>query len=358
MPRKKAPTLAIGLMSGTSLDGVDGALIRTDGEKQLDFIAHAYAPYTAPFRQKLSALATGDIPLNDVLRLEQELALAHVGVAKKLMQKIDEKVSVIGFHGQTIRHIPQEGLTWQLGNAHVLAEETGVSVVNDFRRRDMAAGGQGAPLVPLFHQAVCATFPKPLVVVNIGGVANITYLGTKGDVIAGDVGPGVGLLDTWVQTSTGKAFDENGLLAAQGRADEKVIYKALAEIPFFRKPFPKSADRYDFAKVDVSHLSIADGASTLCLLTAAAIAQAVQQMPAAPKQILVAGGGAKNPSLMKALQNMLPNVKTAASVGVRGDTLEAEAFAWLAVRRLRGLPLSIPSTTGAKRATVGGAVVV
>jgi anhydro-N-acetylmuramic acid kinase len=263
-------------------------------------------------------------------------------------------VHVIGFHGHTIRHLPDEGLTWQIGNASLLSERTGIRVVSDFRRRDLAAHGQGAPLAALFHAAALPhNLEKPVAVVNIGGVANVTWIGSDGVILAGDTGPGCGLLDQWCQSQTGQPLDLDGQLARQGRVDQESVQRSLDQ-PFFKRPFPKSADRFDFGQIDLSHLSPADGAATLCALTAATIAAAMEEMPATPKRTFVTGGGGQNPFLMQQLHAQLPGVALISEIGWRPDSLEAECFAWLAVRSLRGLPLSQPSTTGVRRPTGGG----
>ena len=199
MGKKEKIYTAIGLMSGTSLDGIDAVLVRTDGENILEFLAAEFLAYPKEFQKKIQTLATTDIPLNDILRLEREITEYHYKVTKHLLTKThEENVDVIGFHGQTIRHLPEEGLTWQIGDANYLSSKLNIPVVNDFRRRDMVNNGQGAPLVPLFHQALFAEQNKPCAVINIGGVANITYLGNS-DIKAGDCGPGMGLLDAFIQ---------------------------------------------------------------------------------------------------------------------------------------------------------------
>ena len=201
---------AIGLMSGTSLDGVDAVLMHTDGASYIKVEAHHYLPFAAEFAQQLGVLAQDDIPLTEVLRLEQALTQAYATAVAELRQQSAEPIAVIGMHGQTIRHLPDEGLTWQLGNPSLLAERTSIPVVSDFRRRDMAAGGQGAPLAALYHQALLAEQEKPCVVLNLGGVANITALSADGQVVAADVGPGCGLLDVWVQQHQAGRYDEAG----------------------------------------------------------------------------------------------------------------------------------------------------
>ena len=350
---------AVGLMSGTSADGVDVAALHTDGESAIKYLGSSTAPYPADVRNALLRVAEHDVPLVKVLRIEQQITKIHAQTVQRLLNDVSlapPDVHVIGFHGHTIRHLPDEELTWQIGNALLLSEQTGIRVVGDFRRRDMAAGGTGAPLAPLYHAALLPDdIETPVAVLNIGGVANMTWIGADGTVLAGDTGPGCGLLDQWCQSHTGKPFDRDGELALQGRVNQESVQRSLDQ-PFFEQPFPKSADRFDFGHIDMSHLSPADGAATLCAITAAAIAAAMQQMPTMPKRTFISGGGGQHPVLMQQLRERLAGIASVSDIGWRPDSLEAECFAWLAVRSLQGLPLSLPSTTGARRPTGGGMV--
>jgi len=236
----------------------------------------------------------------------------------------------------------------------LLAKLTGIDVVNDFRSSDVASGGQGAPLVPLYHQALAAGLERPLAVINIGGVANVTWLGPGADdILAFDTGPGNALLDDWALTHTGKPVDEHGALARSGRVDEERVTRFLAD-PYFAAPPPKSLDRDHFASLAPEGLSPADGAATLCAMTAAAIALAPRHFPAPVKRWLVSGGGRRNPVLMKLLRAKLGPVEPVEKAGWDGDALEAQAFGYLAVRSREGLPLSLPRTTGVKAPTTGG----
>jgi anhydro-N-acetylmuramic acid kinase len=265
---------------------------------------------------------------------------------------------VIGFHGQTILHAPARGLTWQIGDAAELARRARCRVVYDFRSADVAAGGQGAPLVPLFHAALAADLPKPLLVVNIGGVANITWLGAGGEILACDTGPGNGPLDDWVMRHTGAAFDADGALAAAGFARQDRLAALMAH-PYFKLPMPKSLDRLTFSALiaqATEGLNAADGAATLAAFTVAAIAAAA--LPVPPLRILVAGGGRKNRNIMERLGKAFEvPVDPVEAVGWDGDALEAQCFGFLAVRSLRGLPLSLPGTTGVKQPMPGGRVI-
>lgn len=353
---------AVGLMSGTSLDGVDAVLVETDGEGHVALLGHGYVGYPEELRARVSALAKGDVPLDEVLRVEQALTKLYVQAVESLNVDLTT-VDVIGCHGQTIRHLPDEGLTWQLGDIHLLAERTGVPVVGDFRRRDMAAGGQGAPLVPLFHREVLrgAKIGRPCALVNLGGVANVTYFGAdEEDIRAADCGPGMGLVDAVMHKRLGEPFDKGGARALEGNPDTKIVTLAL-EHPFFHKPLPRSADRYEFASLLelVGELPINDALATLCCITAAGVSQTLGMMLEMrnPKvDVVLVGGGAHNMAVHLAMMTMGLTPMMGDKVGLRGATMEAECFAWLAVRRLRGVPFSLPATTGCAHGTVGGSL--
>lgn len=351
------PVWALGLMSGTSLDGIDAALIRTDGHR-----IHAHGPnLTQPYddadRALLFACLKGK---GDEAEASRMLALRHAEAVEALLTRANlraEDVCVLGFHGQTIRHAPEQGITHQIGDAALLARRTRIATVADFRSNDVRHGGQGAPLVPLYHAALAANLPRPIAIVNIGGVANITWIGEgENNITAFDTGPGNALLDDWVRDHTGAHFDENGQLSAAGALDEAILERFL-EHNYFQAPPPKSLDRNGFsafARALVSNLSVEDGAATLLHFTAASIAAAAARLPSAPHQWLIAGGGRHNHTLMQLLRSYLPNVSPIESSGFNGDALEAEAFAYLAVRSLLGMPLSLPATTGVKQPTTGG----
>ncbi|MBI1309518.1 MAG: anhydro-N-acetylmuramic acid kinase [Proteobacteria bacterium] len=354
---------AIGLMSGTSLDGVDVCLVETDGGNKVRMLGHFYRKYGKQLRQRLSDLAQGDLPLNDVLRLERALSLDYAKAVLDSGFLKKHKVAVVGCHGQTLRHLPKEGLTWQLGDMNLLAEKVGVPVVGDFRRRDMAAGGEGAPLAPLFHQVMMKGRKRPWAVLNIGGVANVTLCEADGEVWASDCGPGMGLLDQWVQMKKGMAYDKDGKLAAKGTADMALVARALAEVPFWRKrvprKVPRSADRYEFSKVLdwLDGAPVAHGAATLAALTVAGIHRTLQDLEAKPGQlegVFVVGGGGLHPVVMDGLRAKGWAVREGRELGWAPTAVEAACFAWLAVRRLRGLTTTLPSTTGCARPTVGG----
>ncbi len=346
-------------MSGTSADGVDVALIRTDGDEAIDFHGGLTLPYSNALRTRLMETSQHNVPTDELLRVEKEVTLHHAEAVEALVDHLGDaakQVDVVGFHGHTVRHIPKEDITLQIGNPWILHEAIGLPVVSDFRRHDMALGGQGAPLVSMFHRAVFANDARPLLVLNLGGVANITWLGDADEIIAGDTGPGCGLLDEWVQEMAGVHHDIDGHLASKGKVHQLLVDEAL-ESEFFEKPLPKSADRFDFDHVDVSGLNVEDGAATLCAVTVQAVVRAVERMPDKPAVVWVTGGGVHHPVIMRQLSEHFSKVESIENRGFNPDTLEAECFAWLAVRHLRKLPLSIPETTGCKRAATGGILI-
>jgi anhydro-N-acetylmuramic acid kinase len=349
------PLRAIGLMSGTSLDGVDAAYLETDGETIQHFGPTATLLFEDDQRadlRRLLDLAPSLAPDDPFLKkVEARLTYDHA-VAVGLTEHIAD---VIGFHGQTILHAPAQRRTWQIGDATMLARICRMPVVHDFRSADIAAGGQGAPFAPLFHAAIAASLPKPLLIVNIGGVANVTYLGPAGEILACDAGPGNGPLDDLAQKYLGQAYDKDGALAASGQIAETRLATLLAH-PYFAAHAPKSLDRLTFSSLitqAIEGLTAADAAATLAAFSVAAIAAV--PLPAPPLRVLVCGGGRKNPVLMAGLaQKFSAPVQPVEAAGWNGDALEAQCFAFLAVRSLRGLPLSLPTTTGVAHPLTGG----
>ncbi len=343
---------ALGLMSGTSLDGIDVAVIETDGEDRVVPGPWLTIPYEETFRERLRSVLGGLGPVEEV---EAELTRLHAEAARQFLARHQSTiVDIVGFHGHTILHRPAERRTWQLGDGALLARLLGLDVIGDFRSVDVAAGGEGAPLAPLFHAALARALPKPLAVLNIGGVANVTWIGKAAEILAFDTGPGNALIDDWVRRRTGAAADIDGVLARAGRPSELDVARLLTS-PFFDRPPPKSLDRDDFQEIVPENLSLEDGAATLTEVTAAAAAAAVRHFPAPAREWLVSGGGRRNPALMEALRRRLGTVvRPVEAVGWEGDALEAQAFAYLAVRSIRGLPLSLPSTTGVARPMPGG----
>jgi anhydro-N-acetylmuramic acid kinase len=343
---------AIGLMSGTSLDGIDVAIITTDGRQQAEPGPALTVPYAPALRERLRAVLGGTGPVAEV---ERALTEAHAEAVARFAGEHGVSAAVIGFHGHTILHRPAERRTWQIGDGALLARLTGIDVVCDFRSADVAAGGEGAPLVPLYHAALAAGLDKPLAILNVGGVANVTWLGAEeGAILAFDTGPGNAPIDDWALRHLGRPVDLDGALARAGRVDTARLAAFLAN-PFFDRSPPKSLDRDDFVAFDDGGLGAADGAATLTAMTAAGIARAADHFPAPVRRWLVTGGGRHNPALMGELARRLAvPVAPVEAAGWDGDALEAQAFAYLAVRSLEGLPLSLPSTTGVARPMTGG----
>ncbi len=344
---------AIGLMSGTSLDGIDAAWLETDGEDRIKAGPSLTLPYTPSFRARLRAILGGGAPADVIEGVATDLTRLHAEAVRHLLDRHGLALpDLIGFHGHTILHRPAERLTWQIGDGAMLAGDLGVPVVADLRSADVAAGGQGAPLVPVFHQALAAGLERPVAVVNIGGVANITWIGET--LLAFDTGPGNALIDDWALRHTGKPVDEDGALAAQGRVDQDAVARFLAH-PYFALTPPKSLDRDDFAGLVPTGLSAADGAATLVAITVAAIRRAADHLPTPPKRFLITGGGRLNPVLMATLGSALEApVEPVEALGWDGDAIEAQAFAYLTVRSAKGLPLTFPGTTGVNQPMTGG----
>jgi anhydro-N-acetylmuramic acid kinase len=357
---------AIGLMSGTSLDGVDVALVETDGERVGRLGPTAYRAYSGEERDLLRGALADAAQIKARTDRPGRLCAAEALVTRIHGEAVEQflgergierdAVAVVGFHGQTVLHNPEARLTVQLGDGPALAERLGIPVVYDFRAADMERGGQGAPLVPAFHRALVegAGLERPVAVLNLGGVANVTFIGPGDRLVAFDAGPGNALIDDWMRERTEQAYDEDGRCAAQGRAEESLL-APLLEHPFFRQPPPKSLDRNAFSHRIVTAQSTEDGAATLTAFTARAVARAIDFAPAPPRRWIVAGGGARNRELLRLLRRHLgADLVTADEVGWSSAFLEAQAFAYLAVRSLKGLPLTYRGTTGVMEPTTGG----
>jgi len=365
----KTSVLAIGLMSGTSQDGVDVALLDTDGEAIAQFGPTACRPYSKDERTLLRRATAAAANLTDRTARPDVIAEAEALINNAHGQAVETflagnglepgLVAVVGFHGQTLLHRPERGVTLQIGDGRTLAARLGIPVVYDFRSADVAAGGQGAPLAPVYHRALVRRRGEsgPIAVLNVGGVANITFIDGE-TLIACDTGPGNALLDDFLRLRTGHPLDTDGRSAAAGKADEAAIARLLQD-PFFALPPPKSLDRNDFRSLvgdTLDGAGVEDGAATLTALTAAAVARILPHLPHPPTTWIVSGGGARNPTLMAMLAERLTpaRIESAHDAGWSIDSLEAQAFAYLAVRSLRGLPISFPGTTGAPRPLTGG----
>ena len=358
----------IGMMSGTSGDGVDAALIRTDGVRVSWHGPWLNLPYDQGLRaalaeamQRAAVLAADAHRDAAIAALGRSLTLKHVEAVRQLLAEAGlkrEDVDLIGFHGQTLFHKPAAGITVQIGDGALLARETGIDVVHDFRSADVAAGGQGAPLAPLYHQALALSdnISAPFAFLNLGGVGNLTWIDPAegGQILAFDTGPGNGLIDDWCARHFGEACDRDGRHAARGQIDHDVLRRMLAD-PWLDLPPPKSLDRHNFDLTALATCTPDDGAATLTAFTAGTVAKAVRFLPSTPHEWMVCGGGRHNPVLMQMLARALSVPVFPVEVrGWRGDALEAEAFAYLAARSVLGLPLSLPETTGVSAAVTGG----
>ncbi len=361
---------AIGLMSGTSMDGIDVALLRTDGRDLVERGPSLGVPYDPAFRDRLKlALEQAKVITQREQRpgnlgsIERELTLRHVVAVKEFLSAnaLDSSsIDVIGFHGQTVLHRPDEALTVQIGDGALLARETGIPVAYDLRANDMVHGGQGAPLVPVYHAALAANVADatlPVCFVNIGGISNLTYVGADGVIVGYDSGPGNTLIDQWVETHAGVPFDQGGMIASEGRVIGDLADRYLSS-PFFTALKRRSLDRNDFPPPSGADAELADGARTLAYVAAASIMKSASHLPVMPTLYVVCGGGRLNRVLMQDLADLARNhrarVISAEEVGFNGDSMEAEAWAYLAVRSLDGLALTFPGTTGVREAVSGG----
>ena len=351
-------------MSGTSLDGIDVALIKTDGESLFERGPSATYPYDqvqqAILRQALvdaseiTQRKQRPANLGEVEALSTKL---HVEAVQRFLDENEltySNIEVIGFHGQTVLHRPDKRLTVQLGDGQSLSNATKIPVVYDMRSDDVAAGGQGAPLVPVYHRALASV--TPVAFVNIGGVGNVTHVSADGYLSAFDTGPGNALINDWMKKNTSSNFDDSGKTAGRGNISVPHLKAALASDYFTKRP-PKSLDRNSFIDLDFNGLNLEDGAATLTAFTAHSIARSASWFHEPPNLWIICGGGRHNATLMQMLREILPNVQSAEEQGLNGDSIEAEAWAYLAVRSLRGLPITFPGTTGVKQEMTGGVLV-
>ena len=357
-------TCALGLMSGTSMDGIDAAIVETDGARIGNLGPSIFLPYSDDWRARLrdavAAAAANNKAAADAELVDGLTRLHAEAVRRCLAEAGAGAVDVIGFHGQTILHQPAKGITVQIGDGALLAELTGCPVVSDFRTKDVAAGGEGAPLAPVIHCVLGQIEDRPLAVLNIGGVANVTWLGRNADAATGehmlafDTGPGNAMIDDWVRHVAGLDFDRNGALAGRGRVDQSRL-QALADNPYFSRRPPKSLDRNAFDAGIMDGLGLADGAATLTAFSADCVARAEAYFPEPVGQWIICGGGRNNGHLMALLSDRLAaGVRAAEAAGWDGDALEAQAFALMAVRSLKNMPISYPGTTGVPEPLTGG----
>jgi anhydro-N-acetylmuramic acid kinase len=365
----------LGFMTGTSLDAVDMAVIETDGEELLELGPAGEKKLDPSVRTLLEAaiadalkLKEGDPTPASFAAAAAGVAAEHIAAAEAFMA--DERLlpgdlTVIGLQGQTVLHAPPgperpAGRTIQLIDAPAVADALGVPVVYDLRQDDIAAGGQGAPLAPIYHAALVrySGLHTPMAVLNLGGVANLTLIGADGALTAFDTGPGVGMIDLLVQERTGQRLDADGALARAGQIHDRALAGYLND-PYFQQRGPKSLDRFDFSLDRVGPLSLEDAAATLVAFSAEAVARGLKSCSEIPLRLVVTGGGRLNPALMDAIREHLPlPVLTAEEAHWRGDSVEAEAFAFLAARSMLGLPISFPGTTGVPAPMTGGRIAI
>lgn len=348
---------SIGLISSVAGDWVDAAIIQTDGQDEVRSVGGVSLRCSESLHWGLLEATQNDLPTTEILRLEKELT-EHFGRAvEKLREEHPNQVAsckAIGLDGHTVRRLPSEGLSLQIGDPWRLQEITGLPVITDFRRHDLSLGGQGAPLEAMYHWALMANEPRPAMMLNLGAVTSLTWLSRTNDILAGDVGPGMEMLDEWVQEVAEAESDHEGVVSSSGEINQECVRYALGS-NFFTRALPKAATRSDFEKIDVSGLGVNDGAATICAVIAESVKSAVAQLPEKPSLLWVTGPGSRNRLILKLLSEFFDEVKNVSERQLNPDTLEAECFAWLAIRYLRGLPVSTPETTGCREARSGGA---
>ncbi len=369
-PADSSTPLYLGLMSGTSADGIDAALVRFPASGGCRFAAGHTLPWPTTLRERLVALGEGGTldSLDELGELDARIGMAFAEAANAVLDHagIDpSQVRAIGSHGQTVRHRPaaSPAFTLQLGDANRIAELTGITTVADFRRRDVAAGGQGAPLMPAFHLAMLGTASEDRAVLNLGGIGNLTLIPRQGTVLGFDTGPANALLDAWCQRHTGQCYDADGAFAASGTVDAALLQR-WQDDAWFALPPPKSTGREQFhlawaaSALGPAPIAPADVQATLLELTAATVAEALLREQPGTARLLVCGGGVRNGQLMRRLAARLPGmvVESSAAHGLDPDQMEAMGFAWLAHRTLEGLAGNLPSVTGARGPRILGAI--
>ena len=356
----------IGLMSGTSMDGVDVSIIKSDGERHLELIDDMYIKYDEKLRLSLNKIIRLCISKKELIKfskeikdIESEITLYHAKAFDLITKKNKGiKIDIVGFHGQTVLHKPQKGYSIQIGDSNLLAKLTKTKVVSNFRNNDIANGGQGAPITPLYHQLILNKIKLdfPSAIVNIGGISNITYI-EKNNIISFDMGPGNFLIDQWIKQNTKQEYDKDGLIAKSGKINEKLLNKFFLN-PYYKKNYPKSLDVKDLNFQSLNQLDLKDGAATLSMLTVKSIHLALNFFKTYPKQILFAGGGRKNKFIINNLKKLISkcSVNLIDEYNFNGDFIESQAFAYLAIRSYLNKYITLPSTTGVKKNCLGGTI--
>ncbi len=356
MGRTDIMRYAVGLMSSVTGDAVEAALIYSDGRDEITPIGGVRLPCEESLHWGLLEATQNDLPTTEILRLERDLTHLYakaVDALRELYPQEMAQANLIGLDGHMVRCLPAEGVSMQLGNPWLLAELTDLPVVSDFRRYDMSIGGQGAPLEAMYHWALMAHEPRPALMVNIAAVTSLTWLSRANDIIAGDVGPGVELLDEWVQEVADSPHDRDGAVSTKGTVDEATVLAAL-QSPFFSRPLPRTPSRSDFELIDVSGMNAYDGAATICAVIADAVVSAARLLPEHPPLAWVTGPGSRHPLILQRLARGFDELRNVSERGLNPDTMQAESFGWLAIRYQRGLPVSTPETTGCRAPACAG----
>jgi anhydro-N-acetylmuramic acid kinase len=357
---------SLGLMSGTSMDGVDASIINSDGELKYKLILNKYFQYNEDFYGELTSLrdkinSSKDLKTltNDLESVEKEITTFHAKTVHEMIKESNVEIDFIGFHGQTIFHNPDEKISKQLGDGKLLSKLTKKVVVYDFRQNDLNNGGQGAPLSPVFHMLLKNKYKlkQPLVILNIGGIANVTGINLEGYMYSQDIGPGNCLIDQWIRQNSKKKYDDNGEIAQSGKINKIILNQALENFSYNNSL--KSYDIKDFDTSFVRGLSLEDGAATLTEYTSEILQERLKiSFDSSNKNILITGGGRKNKFLVKSIEEKINiPIKLVDDFGIDGDFVESQAFAYLAVRSFLGLPISYPETTGCREACTGGVIV-
>ncbi len=357
---------ALGLMSGTSMDGVDTSIVESDGNGEYSIKLDKYFEYKDKIRQKLinirdKVLIVDDLKVhsNEIKILEREITLFHADIVNEIFKTTKIEIDFLGFHGQTIFHDPKKKITIQLGDGNLLSRLTKKQVVYNFRQNDLKNGGQGAPLTPIYHKLLAKIFKEagkiklPIIILNIGGIANTTSINESYEMTSMDIGPGNCLIDKWIRVNSGKNFDRNGNIARSGKIDKFILKETIDNFYYNESNKKKSYDISDFDISFTKGLSLEDGAATITELTADIISKKL-----IGKDIYVCGGGRKNQFLIDSIQSKIENkIFQIDNLGIDGSFIESQAFGYLAIRSYLKLPISFPETTGCKEACTGGIMV-
>ncbi len=346
---------SFGLMAGTSMDGIDVAWVKTDGKDYTELMGFMTVPYQDATVEAIRAVFNRRHRDEETDLTEKLVTDDHINAVEVAIKEFGHSADIIGFHGQTISHDPAQRFTWQIGDSQRLANSTGIQIIGDMRVADVQAGGQGAPLLPLCHRAFASEFEKPMAILNLGGVGNVTWLGEeRHDIVAFDTGPANALINDLVKEKTGEEYDSDGKLAAAGTVHQDMVDDWLTN-EYFSRPVPKSLDRNAWPVKRAYDLSLEDAVATLTAFTVQSVAKSFEYLPGKPKTVYVCGGGRHNKYIMAELSKALScPVESVRKLDWNGDAVEAKGFAYLAVRSLLGLSITLPTTTGAPEPMTGG----